>query len=331
MATRRNLHSKTYASAYVAVAKLARWLCNDLAGETGPGWKIVAAYDASLDSRRIPTGGAGVDDDMDNAALDDGTFSWQAGEDDPPVAIAAGDWIVLQSAHVSNPFQLLIKVVDSNTIQFSLMVDADFDVAGASKSNPTLPTTVMTTNFDWSATPARYTVVADEEMAAILFDDDVTPAWLYVGQLDGARSFMTPADTKPYVISRTTTCFHHVGVTTFSRRSPIDGTEIIGTSAMPSAYSSSGSVGSPHYAANGDGLGGAYCMLPVGVYFWRTAAVNSDAAAHMHFAGWLRYVGSTHKSLSIGTLGAGNEVVVRNSNAGIYAAVAFLGNGSAYP
>lgn len=324
MATRRNLHAVQYASAAAALAAITRFLLNDLAGQSGPGWSIVEAYDAShaTSKRRVPTGGA--ESNMDNAAFAaGGDFGWQQD------LLAAGDWIVLESAHVSNPFQLVFVLVDANTVSMMLLPLGGFATGGADVTPPVYPTTAIGSaaatalNFDWYAGLGTYTVVADEEMVAILVDDSTTPRFAYVGQLDGARTWATPADDRCFVISKVTTCSASQFSAAFVRLSPQDDLTVLvsGFWACMGSYFSN-YFGQIMYETNSDGLGGAYAMLPAGVYF--------DDTSHKHFAGFLRYVGVAYKDLSIGTLGA-DEIVVRNSGVGSTPAIALLGDGTAYP
>ena len=304
MATRRQFVDMNVATLATWLPRFARWLIDDLAGQTGPGWKIVEAYDKTTALQLVPT--AGDVSNMDNVAFSQNPFSWQSG------TLATGDWIVFQSAHVSNTFHLYIRLASSSTIEMFLLPFGDF-VPGVSLAsfkpaftNNATPAvalrkvgengTTVAVPMAGFATPANYIAVADEECLILVFDNGTSAsmAFTYVGQLDGARSFMTPADSRPYVIYDSPAPATLGTSTYFGRFSPLDSSTYI--RGLPGGMSYSVS-GPPLHTENiYDGLGGAQGVLPLGVCF--------GVAGHRHFAGFLRYCGTMSESVGpIGTVG----------------------------
>lgn len=283
-------------------ADFGRFLINDLASFTGPGWEIVEAYDNDCPTtkRRVPTGGD--EKNMDNASFSAGSdFGWQQN------SVGANDWIVLESVlgGGATEFQVFFKVTGTTTMTIQLMPKGDFVTGGGDTPSPTLPSTTVPASaptITGYTTSTRYSIVADEGMFAFLFDAlSLTGCnWTYVGQVDGA-----PADDDyPYIIWDTPgqVVFNDLFTTTgnWHRLSPVnadlDGGDSLLTLGLEAHYYQS--VTSFVHASTTLGVHALdqERPLPVGVFF--------PDAGHRHFAGWLRNVYSANRLMgATGTFG----------------------------
>jgi len=280
----RILPKASVASPTAFVWTLARWLINDLPGQTGPGWTLVQAYDASGVDRREPT--VGQEGSMSNDAFAaGGGFGWYTD------TLGVGDWIVLRSglAVAGTQFELLIKLINATTVHLKLIPLDDFDIAGADPTAPTLPATsvgygsaVVTLTFPSSGS-MDLSLVGDESVLSLLVDQGAAAKRFgYVGEVDGVRSGGTPADDRPFVIHWNCGSACLYSATRFSRLSPRDSTTILGGGYFAEVGIGGGSL---HNISNNEGdYLSVWNILPLGVAF----ASPPDS----HFAGWLRYLGS---------------------------------------
>lgn len=188
MPTNRFYAKQANATLGVFIPKLARFLINDLALFTGPGWTIIDTYSsAAMAPHEVP----GVATDMDSLAADNG---WRTG------TIVAGDYIVLESASGANKFQVGIEYQAGTTLRIICAPYQGFDTTAdevdmttaASWLNPYL------TAIDYTS-PAglsNYSIVADEDRVILAVEDAVTYMWTYFGKMDNVSS----TDTKPVVM-----------------------------------------------------------------------------------------------------------------------------------
>lgn len=297
------------ATMYAWVARLARFLINDLGGApTGPGWAIVEAYDASQANgsrRRVPT--VGAERDMDNAAFSAGAnFGWQTN------LLGNDDWIVLRSGvgTCGNQFEVMFRVRSATVMDIMMFPLNNFVTHDGGGVNPTwvydisppvFPAVSLGSNslvnpvqFTGWAGAAKYSIVADECMFFCFSDNGATMYWHYHGELDQPHTGGTTIDDRPFVMS-----IHPewVGITIVDQRlcriSPVDHATLLSSgSTCQIVYWGGNNVIA---TGNDTSLLGDWSILPIGVYF--------DTAAHKHFAGWMRnvYQGNADKGVR-GTL-----------------------------
>ena len=285
-------------TSYAWIARLARFLINDLGGSpVGPAWTIIEAYDSSINSRRVPTVGAA--NDMDNVLFSaGGNFGWQLN------ALGDNDWIVLRSAtsNAGTKFEVYFKIINSTRLDILLCPLDNWatDIATPT-ATPVLPavavgvnltTPVQLTTF---AGPARYSIVADESMFVLLTDASSSCFWIYVGEVDSTRVGGHGTDDRPFVIS-----YHPewVGIASqdprCARISPLDHATLL-TAGTTCDYRGTGD--NYPVAANQDGaLLGDWTVFPSLLYFYDTS--------HRHVAGWMRNVFQVNRDLgAVGLLG----------------------------
>ena len=295
MPTNRYYPNVTKTSVMAFLSDLVRFLVNDLAGYTGPGWTIVEGYDSSQ------SGGSKRQTPNDSSDFDSfpSGFSWRTG------SLNTSDWVVLESATGSygTTLQVYFELDSSSRIKFRVIPLADFSTGGAETSPPSFPATAFgagssEVSMDLFSTSARYSVVADEAMFSILGDNGSDPKWIYVGELDGARSEGSPADDRPFVIYDYTDYVYQVTNAYWNRLSPLDDSTILTSGREAILYASE----YPHNSGNDDNFLGQYSVWPLGLWF-------SDSG-HKHFAGWLRNIGYTSVSApSSGTLASKSWMV----------------------
>jgi len=312
-------------------ADFARFLINDLASFTGPGWKIVEAYDNDCPTtkRRVPTP---LDEkNMDNTSFSTGSdFGWQQN------SIGTSDWIVLESVigGGATEFQVIFKITGTTTMTIQLMPKGDFPIGGGGDTpNPTLPSTTVPASaptITGYTSAARYSIVADEGMFAFLFDALTLTGcnWTYVGQVDGAPS----DDSYPYVIWDTPAqvTFNDLVAASgnWHRLSPVNADLPGGDSLLSNGLEAHYYQYATNYIHWSTDLGVLVLAqerpLPIGVFF--------PDAGHRHFAGWLRNVYSAHRNMgALGTFG-NKDYMFRNDDADSYIAICFAWDGStAYP
>jgi hypothetical protein len=290
------------------------WLTTQ-GGTGGPGWSIIEAYGQNSSGnqcRGVPsiasgngaiasfTTGTGLDNTGGPGAL---VTPWPS---PTPAGFAVGDWIVLQSAG-TNPFQLYIEYASTTTLEFKLLPLAskggsdDWTLAAVA-GDVTAPPPVA--NFPTTSVPAgqsltfrsvptfaataKYSGVSDDRMFAFIDDDGSNPAFIYIGDLEGAA----PEDPYPYVIrNENSICAHRInftndGDTNWDRLSPVDELTLLtagvnSTPSTPNKYES-GTVGSFYDNIDPGANISQESLGPVGVRF--------NDTGHLHYAGRLKHV-----------------------------------------
>lgn len=271
-----------------ALPEIVRFLIDDHATHTGPGWTIVEARSNS--SREVPSTASDLD------SLSSAT-DWKNG------SISTGDWIVLESADAnnSNHFQVFLKYNSATQLQIQLIPLEDFTTGGGDTASPTLPATAVgaggsavTMSFDTGA--YFWHIVADEGMCYILADngDPLDARHIYFGEVDGANTGGSPTDDRAYVILDETTAVQvdDANITPWNRLSPVDDSTILDEGSWTWVGRTFSSI--PQLASSLNALGNNY-ILPIYMVFLDSG--------HSHIAGILRNVYSGHKGLgTIGTL-----------------------------
>jgi len=282
MPAMRYYRNLPFNNAALALKDFCRWLVNDHPTETGPGLKIVEAYDADngLDKRRVPTGGD--ENNFENAAFAaDGTFSWTGAN-----LLATNDWIVLQSTHVANAWQILLQCSGTSEVYAYVFPYGNFATGGGDVSPPVFPSPTLynggTSYFTFlSNRTSLFNLcgISDGEFfqwAAILIG--VAKNGGYFGQVEGAN----PSDTNPYI-------GHAVGDCTVSgtlrRISRLDNTTLVDC-VWDKPYATD-------YNNGGGGYGGLWLPLIVGI--------SCTTAGHRDFIGYPRALWSSY--YGIGTVG----------------------------
>jgi hypothetical protein len=135
---------------------------------------------------------------------------------------------------------------------------------------------------------SMYSGVSDDRMVAFINDDGSNPAFIYIGDLDGAA----PEDPYPYVIrNENSICAHRInftndGDTNWDRLSPVDELTLLtagvnSTPSTPNKYES-GTVGSFYDNIDPGANISQESLGPVGVRF--------NDTGHLHYAGRLKHV-----------------------------------------
>lgn len=274
MVTTRYLAKQSYANLGVAIPNFARFLINDLGGQTGPGWTIVEAQSGA--NREVPS----TPTDMDSLV---------SATDWPNGTISVNDWIVLESADANNTnhFQLYLEYQSTTVMNVIMFPLEDFSTGGGAASPPTFPATAVGSGgsvipFDGYTTSANYSCVADEGMVMFLADDGTnTIDWMYIGEVDGARANGSPPDDRAYVIYDTPDVVYLPNTTTnrWNRLSPSDDSTILTLGGQ--TLITAPVFGVIHDSTTvRDNLLGPDSILPVGCFF--------EDTSHQHFAGFLR-------------------------------------------
>jgi len=200
-------------------------------GSTGPGWKIVEAYDTSTVTRTIPT--PGDESNMSNVAFATANNNWYRD------SVSVNDWIVLQSSG-SPSFQLYIEYQSTSAIYFFLMPlgpDAaspdPFVTGGANISPPLFPAAAVGSGTGFvsypgsTTTPRLVNIWADDDYMVMMnfIGSSTSPYFMYCGKLDYARS----TDTSPFVIwdSPTQAYLTSGSSSYFNRVSPVDNSTLL--------------------------------------------------------------------------------------------------------
>lgn len=128
----------------------------------------------------------------------------------------------------------------------------------------------------------RMSAIADTAMLQLLSDNAGTRYWLYVGELNGAKSGGTPADDRPFVISDTPTNYRCGGSADFNRVSPVDDATVLTSGWIAAWFNSTAGTSAIRESANGGDatLLAQDIMWPAGISF-------TDAGS-THGAGFLR-------------------------------------------
>jgi len=181
--------------------QLARWLINDHASITGPGWKIIEAYDDDCPTTKLRQPTSGDENNMDNAAFSlNSDFGWHLD------SLGTKDWIVLES--LADPaYQVVFGSSGSTSLYYCMLPYGDFTPGMAAVSPPsytngggmppasrvlyynTAYVTITGWNhvisFDISGT---YYAFADEDTLGVIGDSGASLRWLYIGVLEDYRS-----------------------------------------------------------------------------------------------------------------------------------------------
>jgi hypothetical protein len=163
--------SKANGSAFLT--DMARFLINDLATFTGPGWTVIDTYSSAAGTpHEVP----GTATDMDSLAADNG---WRTG------TIAVGDYIILANNNVSYPFQLGIEY--QSTTEFNFIVapksgfvtgNDDNDMTAAGNWGEVKLATLTYTHLN---SKANYSLIADEDHVKVIMEKWPTVYFTYLG------------------------------------------------------------------------------------------------------------------------------------------------------
>lgn len=202
-------------SVTTSLVDLVRFLMNDCDGAAydciagaataGPGWTAIRAHsNAAYEDLPTPT-------DLDSLAT---CTAWEG----DGTALAAGDWIVLESANSTggggnNHFQLYIEYESDTKINFLMLPMEDWSTSSASPPVWTAGNACGVAAckgvgagsnafvvYTTTSTTTSFLAVADEDVLIMLRDDGAAPDWIYVGGVDNNLSTSTPADDRPFVI-----------------------------------------------------------------------------------------------------------------------------------
>lgn len=274
---------QSHADLKTAIWDMVKWLINDPThGLTGPNWSIVEAWDNGGEGLAIPVDGHDV------STFASPTFNWRTGN------LALGDFIILESdvGVAGKTMQVYLEYDTTTVMHVALLPLANWPTATASGSPPDAELNGAKAVGDGGTFPgayinmtgytflADYTIVADEAMMAILFDDNTNAcAWIYVGEVTPARSSGTPPDNCPFVILDSTTTVSMLGGAYWNRLSPLDDTTVLIAGYSVEFYCT---AGYPLDTGNDVNPFGLWLVLPVGIYF--------DDFGHRHFMGLLRNI-----------------------------------------
>lgn len=288
------------------VPNMVRFLMNDHPDYTGPGWTLVEAYDSNASVREVPSDPT----DLDSLS---GSVSW------PSASLAAGDWVVLESANSlnSNHFQVYIEYQSTTQLNLLLIPFEDFETGLAAASPPNNSFALCSASIGagsgsfvtmtGATDPLRYTIVATEGSWVMMFESNSTADinWNYLGEVDTwatGSAFWNP-DERPYVIHDSPA---NVAITTtnyFNRVSPSDN----------STYLTAGGNQIPANTADfifGSGpsfhMFGRQPLMPIMIKF-------SDLN-HEHLAGWLRNVFTTNSSIGVAGTLLGRKYLYRSDD-----------------
>lgn len=209
------------ASTKAFMVDFIRFLMNDLAGYTGPGWSLIDTYsNGSATMHAVPTD----PHDMDTLPADNG---WRIND------IRVGDYVVLESLGVTG-FQVGIEYQATNAIRFILAPTGGFDIGkdaadmtdALNWTNPIRPyvdVSVTDTSSSWS-------VVANASRFYLIYDLFPTLAFLYCGEVldphtgDNMYSVITttPANVFIRATAASDTLSHQM-----SRVSKVDGSTVV--------------------------------------------------------------------------------------------------------
>ena len=309
---------------------LVRFLCDNHASLTGPGWTVIDADDGT--NRDQP---AGPNFDLTELG---GSNLWNPANGSPPT----GSWIVIESldSNNTNHCQVWIHLQSSTEVQFRVIPFEDFAAGGGTTggSDPTFPATsfgnssASNQSFSFQSGVARFLGVATEGnmvwLGTVLSDEE----WIYFGEVDGAADASTgasPPDDRAYTILRTTADVHigqSINDEPFCRLSPLDDTTVIGDGNTESGFVQfysqaeaplTGSATWPRMATLSEDH-----LLPIGAAFFDTG--------HQHFMGYLRNVRGCNGQLgSMGTFD-GHEWLYYNDrrSSASYTCVVFKWDGA---
>ena len=311
--TTRVFARQTFSSLGAALPQIVRFLINDHATITGPGWTIVEAQSAS--NREVPS---------DSSNLD----SLVSATDWPAETISTGDWIVLESANANNTnhFQLYIEYDTATSIRFMLMPLEDFTTGGGAASPPTFPATAfaegaLTFLMTMATGAVVYSVIADGGMMSLLVDGfgNIDCDWTYIGELEPTFPL---DDTRCYVVwdNESLVSFADAsGDVALNRLSPLDSSTILTLGISAELYTFGSNV---RIHEDGTALGrlfGKQTIFPVGIWF--------NDSGHQHLSGFMRNIFSIHAEM--GNRGTLNErtLMFRNNSAVAAPGIVFAWDG----
>lgn len=318
----RYFPNRAHSSILTALPDIARFLINNHATLTGPGWSVVEAFTSASAAREVPSNSASL------SSLTTAT-SWVSGP------IGEGDWIVLESTdgNNTNHFQLYLEADATTRLHMLLIPLCDFVTGGSAVTPPTFPTTSIGSGTSVPitipvvATPMKVSVIADQGMLTLIHDTGINSetVWTYIGELNGARDNGSPADERCYVIHDSPfdlewdEGINNTLLRFWNRLSPVDNSTMLSGTTNGGASVFMGSPASPHVPmhseAERDMTLGVDSILPVGI--------NFGTGIHRHFAGFLRNVYSVHRGL--GTAGQLNDraFIYRNVGNQLHASICF--------
>ncbi len=303
---------------------LVKFLTDDHASLTGPGWTVVACDDkTNIDT---PSGGTSL------ANIDSGN-DWSTGNANTP---AVDSWICLESldattANGTNHFQLIIKSLVGEDIRFWLLPNENFNIPGSttSGSDPTVPgdSLVVTVDTDADVNTAWLNMNADEGMMNFLLDEQSggDARFFYVGEMDKSPTGWT----RPYVM--TVSVLAHLTGSMFTTLSPQDDVTICNNSRL--IIVGCPETGGTRWMSKGTrkNLLGVDPIFPIGVATWTSSLSPSEMSGNIGFRGFLRNVRDVHKDVGVhGTLDS-MDWVFANDNVG-FPGIAIRWDGStSYP
>lgn len=301
----------------------AAYDCVAGAATAGPGWTAIRAHsNAAYEDLPTPT-------DLDSLTT---ATAWEGSG----TALAAGDWIVLESATSTggggaSHFQLYIEYESTTKINFLMLPMEDWSTsstsppvwtagnacgAGACKGVGAGANTLVT--FTTTSTTTSMLAVADEDVLILLRDDGTNPDWFYVGGVDNNLSTSTPADDRPFVIMDNPTNVYFLSSDTiWNRLAPDD------VSVLQAGYPAQLVSGGLYYDDAAGQYNGSFLLYSVPIMFHDTS--------HVHITGTLQYMrqGSDDLGTASRTIN-GAAWACRSSNA-TYATVCWSWDGVAYP
>lgn len=158
-----------------AINELVRFMVNDHATETGPGWTIIDTYSGSAATpHEVPSDAT----DLDSLAADN---TWRTG------SLGTSDYIVLQSSSASNKFQIGIEYQSTSLMRFIVAPQAGFNT---SADNTDLTTAgnwdnpkLATNDFSITNSAANMAITANDDRFILMMNNSGTKRWTYVGKL----------------------------------------------------------------------------------------------------------------------------------------------------
>jgi hypothetical protein len=213
--------AQAYGTGALYLPDMARFLIDDLAGHTGPGWTIVDTYSsAAVAPHEIPADPT----DMDSLAADNG---WRTG------TLVGGDYIILAN-NGARTFQVGLELQSS---QYFRVIAAPFSGFDTGNDDPD-----MTAAGNWNnpiiaykdiscfASMANYSLIADEDHFKIICEQHPNYAWMYCGNL--ASGSTHTGETHPMVITTYPNYVFDVGADNYRRIAKSDDTTEIALASV---------------------------------------------------------------------------------------------------
>lgn len=286
---------------------LIRWICDNHATLTGPGYTVIEADDGT--NINTPSG--------PNNDLTELGASNRWNPDNANFPPPTGSWIVLESldSNNTNHFQVIFQLV-GNDLQYRVIPLEDFTTGGGTTapSLPTLPSTAFGEDGATSETisgfafTALYNCTATEGNLVIL-SDHANDAWLgYIGETDNPD----PADDRSYVSYRQTNTLgpnEFNGAEPWARLSPVDDTTVIGIGNEESQLIEWMDHGEINYNDPDEhgaiAIADSVLILPAGVMF--------ATAGHRTFSGWLRNLRVANSAVGMRSSTNDREWIIRST------------------